>query len=475
MGNIIVPKDARTDPDKIAAFNALMRTSFSHFTRRVFMELNPGTDYQHNWHIDLMCEYLDAVLQGEIRRLLITIPPRYMKSIVVSTAFPAWVLGHDSTRQILAASYANDLAIKLNVDTRNVVESEWFRRAYPNFQMATDQNEKGYFRTTTGGHRKATTVGSSRIGFGGDILIFDDPLNPKKAASKVERESANSWFDQSFYTRQNNKKTAAIVGVMQRLHQKDLVGHLMEKGGYTLVSIPAVAEKQTIISYGKVNLTREAGDILHPAREGPTEIEEAKITLGTAAFSAQYQQNPTPADGEIFKLSWFRYYREAPEFIRIIQSWDTAYKADKLNDPSVCTTWGIANNGNYLLDVTRERLIYPDLKVKVMALAGKWNPSAILIEDKASGQSLLQDLGRETSLPVIPIEPEGDKLTRASVISPTIEAGRCYLPESAPWLHDFLTELATFPNCDNDDQVDSVSQMFSWIKKPKMTYHIGSL
>ncbi len=477
MGNIIVPgaTDPRTDPDNIRAFDALMRTSFSFFTRRVFMELNPGTDYQHNWHVDLMCEYLDAVMNGEIRRLLITIPPRYMKSIVVSVAFPAWVLGHDSTRQLLCASYTNDLAIKLNVDTRNVIESEWYRRAYPTVQMASDQNEKGYFRTTTGGHRKATTVGSSRIGFGGDFLIFDDPLNPKKAASKVERESANDWFDQSFFTRQNNKKTAAIIGVMQRLHEMDMVGHLVKKGGYELLSIPAVAERRTVISYGKVNVVREAGDILHPAREGPTEIEEAKITLGTAAFSAQYQQNPTPADGEIFNLKWFRYYREAPEFIRIIQSWDTAFKAEKLNDPSVCTTWGETTHGYYLLDVWRNRVIYPELKRTAMALAGKWNPSAILIEDKASGQSLIQDLNSETALPIIPIEPEGDKLTRASVVSPTVEAGRCYLPENAQWLHDFLMEMATFPNGEHDDQVDSVTQLLSWIKAPKMTYHIGSL
>lgn len=465
--------DPKRNADNIAAMNALMRQSFQFFTRRVFAELNPGTPYLHNWHIDLMCEYLDAVMRGEIRRLLINIPPRYMKSIVVSTAFPAWVLGHDPSRQILAASYANDLAVKLNVDTRNVLESEWYRRAYPTLQLATDQNEKGYFRTSLSGHRKATTVGSSRIGFGGDVLIFDDPLNPKKAASKKERESANDWFDQSFYTRQNNKKTAAIVGVMQRLHEKDLTGHLLAKGGWEHLNIPAIAEKRTIITYGKIKVVREAGDILHPDREDVAEIEDAKINLGSAAFSAQYQQNPSPADGEIFKLEWFRSYREAPDFITIVQSWDTAYKDKQLNDPSVCTTWGETTHGYYLLDVWRKRVKYPDLKRTAIALAGKWNPSAILIEDKASGQSLIQDLQTETAFPIITIAPNGDKLTRASIVSPTIEAGRCYLPANAPWLHDFTMELITFPKGETDDQVDSVTQFFNWKKAPKAAPYIG--
>lgn len=465
----------REDPKRIEAFNALMRTSFPHFFQRVFKQMSPATEFLPNWHIDLMGEYLAAVTRGELRRLIINIPPRYAKSLIVSTAWPAHVLGHKPSTQFLAASYSDKLANEFNVKTRDVMQSEWYRRAFPDVQLAPDQNEKGYFKTTVNGHRFATSVGASSIGFGGDIIIVDDPLSPKKAASKVERESANDWFDQSLYTRMNNKKTAAIVLVMQRLHQTDLTGHLIEKGGWEHLNIPAIAEKKTIISYGKVSVVREPGDLLHEAREGSAEIQEAKISLGTAGFSAQYQQNPTPADGDIFKLDWFREYREPPVFIRIIQSWDTAYKAEMLNDPSVCTTWGETLNGYYLLDVFRRRLIYPDLKRNVMALVAKYAPSVILIEDKASGQSLIQDLKGESALPVIAITPEDDKLTRASVVSPLVESGRIYIPKHAQWVHDYLTEMTTFPNAENDDQVDSTTQMLNWVKTPKSKIHMGSL
>ncbi len=463
---------APTDAD---AFSALMRTSLPWFTRRVFRHLNPETEYLHNWHIDLIGEYLEAVINGEIRRLNINMPPRYMKSIICNVALSAWVMGHRPSIQVLAASYADELALKFNTETRDVIQSEWFRRAFPTLQMATDQNEKGYFRTTLNGHRKATSVGTSRIGFGGNLLIVDDPLNPKKAMSQVERDSANNWFNQSFYTRMNNKKKDAIIVVMQRLHENDLSGQLIKDGGWENLNIQAIADTHQIISYGKVTVERQAGDILHPDREGTVELEEAKVRLGTQGFSAQYQQKPTPADGEIFSLAWFRRYRETPEFIRVVQSWDTAYKPDQINDPSVCTTWGEAINGYYLLDVWRSRVAYPELKRRFMALAAKWLPSAILVEDKASGQSIIQEFKNDTTLPVIAIEPEGDKLTRASVCSPKVEAGRLWLPDRAPWLHDFEQEMIQFPNGDNDDQVDSVSQFLNWASTKKGTVRVGVL
>ncbi len=451
------------DASEIKLFNALMRESFRHFTRKVFATVSPGSDYSHNWHIDMMCEYLQAVMDGDMRRLIINIPPRYMKSITVSIAFPAFVMGHNPSKQILAASYASDLSLELSTATRLVCESAWYRRAFPQFKMAKDQNTKGQFKTTQRGYRVATSVGTSRIGFGGDYLIVDDPIDPKKVASKVQRESANDWFRQSFYTRQNNKKKSSIIVVMQRLHEKDLTGFLLEQDIWEHLKIPAIAEKKTIIDFRNVRIERPAGDILHPEREGEAEMEITKISLGSIGFASQYQQEPAPADGAIFKLSWFRRYKEPPEFIRFVQSWDTAYKEDQLNDPSVCTTWGEAINGFYLLDSYVARLGYPELKKKAMSLAAKWVPDAILIEDKASGQSLIQDLRNETALPIITILPEASKEVRASVVSPKVEAGRVWLPEKAPWLHDYETEMTIFPNAEHDDQVDSTTQFLGWI------------
>lgn len=459
----------------LEAFDSLMRTSFRHYVRKVFNTVSPGSTYLHNWHVDLMAEYLQAVLDGDLTRLIINIPPRYMKSIAVSIAFPSYVIGQDPSRQILAASYSADLAMKFSTDTRLVCESDWYQRVFPGFQMAGDQNQKSFFATRKRGHRVATSVGTSRIGFGGDYLIVDDPLNPKEAASKAQREAANEWFRQSFYTRMNDKKTAAIIVVMQRLHEKDLTGVLLEDNIYEHLVIPAVAESKTIINFRGLHIEREPGDILHPEREGPKQIEEAKISLGSIGFAAQYQQQPAPAEGALFKLAWFRRYREKPEFIRIIQSWDTAFKPGQLNDPSVCTTWGETLTGYYLLDVFRDRLIYPDLKRTAMSLAAKWIPSVILIEDKASGQSLIQDLQRETALPVIGLDPEGDKMTRASVVSPSVEAGRVYLPETAPWLHDYQNEMIVFPNVDHDDQVDSTTQFLKWVSKRTFEPRIRSL
>lgn len=469
MSNLIqTPSDAD-------AFSALMRESLPFFTRRVFKHLNPDTPYLHNWHIDLIGEYLMALYRGEILRLVINMPPRYMKSICCNTAFSAWLLGHKPSTQVLTATYADDLALKFNTETREIIQSEWYRRAFPNLQIAPDQNEKGYFRTTRHGHRKATSVGTSRIGYGGDFLIVDDPLNPKKAASDTERQAGIDWFNQSFYTRTNNKKTARILVVMQRLHKGDLSGVLLEDPRWQHLNIQAIAESHQIISFGNVTVERQPGDILHPAREGPAEMEEAKTRLGTQGFSAQYQQQPTPSDGDIFNENWFKEYDEPPAFIRIVQSWDTAYKAKQINDPSVCLTFGETANGYYLLDVWRDRVQYPQLKREFLRMAAKWQPKAILVEDKASGQSLIQEFNQDTTLPIIKITPEDDKLTRASVISPKIEAGRLHVPKNKPFMHDFMQEMIQFPNGDHDDQVDSLSQFLNWASQHKNTPRIRRL
>lgn len=452
-------------PTRTEAFDALLRSRLAAFVEKTFHTVDPGTSYLHNWHIDLIGEYLEACTRREIKRLIINVPPRSLKSVCVSVSWPAWLLGHNPSERIIAASYSASLSKKHNIDCRLVLQSPWYRRVFPRTMLAPDQNEKHKFDTTARGMRFATSVNGTVTGDGGNFLIVDDPHNPQQALSPVERQQALTWFDQTFSSRLNDKNNGVIVVVMQRLHTDDLTGHLLAKGGWEHLCLPAVAETRTVIDFGRVKRVREQGELLHATREGHEAIERAKSDLGSYAFAGQYQQRPAPADGGIYKASWFqRYASPQEEYEMVVQSWDTAIKGHTGADPSCCTTWGIRKDGFDLLSVMVRRLEYPDLKAAVVKQGLDWQPHAILIEDKASGQQLLQDLKRESALPLIGITPEKDKVTRASAESATIEAGKVALPTSAPWLTDYEMEMLTFPNAPHDDQVDSTTQFLKWAK-----------
>lgn len=453
-----------------------LRSSCSAFIKKAFETVDPGACYSHNWHIDAIAYYLEAIHSGECKRLIINIPPRFMKSIAVTIAFPAWVLGQNPSQQIGAASYSASLSTKHSADCRLIMESAWYKMAFPETIIKDDMNTKAEYETTKQGHRFATSVGGTATGKGGNILITDDPIDPIRAASKTERDKANDWHGQTWSTRLNNPKDGAMVVVMQRLHANDLTGILIEEGGWEHLCIQHEAESRQTITYGDMSTTREEGELLHPQRMGPPEAQKLKTALGSYGYAAQYQQRPAPLGGGMVKIDWFKEYGVVPaseHIIRIVQSWDTAQKAKELNDPTVCTTWAETASGYYLLDVFRERLQYPDLKRSVMQLAAKYSPSVILIEDKSSGTSLIQDLHRDTALPVIAIMPTVDKVTRLATVAPSIEAGSVYLPTEGAWLHDFMQEFLSFPNSVHDDQVDSVSQFLNWIRCQEKTIMIG--
>lgn len=388
---------------------------------------------------------------------------------MASVSWPAWLIGRNPSERILALSYAQKLALKHSTDCRLVIRSPWYRSVFPDVELTDDQDTKEKFVTTKRGQRFAASFGGSAIGEGGNFIVVDDPVNPQQVLSEIERTSANRWFDQNVTTRLDNKKTGVIVVVMQRLHMQDVAGHLIEKGGWTHLNIPAIAETRTVYSFGKVQRVREEGEFLHSEREGREELDRQKIELGSFAFSAQYQQRPTPIEGGIFKGVWFKRYEKpltetGTPYKHIVQSWDTAIKPDQINDPSCCITWGERVDGWDVLQVIVRRLEYPDLKKSVLSQAEAFQPDAILIEDKASGQQLIQDLKRETKLPIIGITPTADKVTRASAVSALVEAGKVALPQNASWLTDFETELLTFPNAPHDDQVDAFSQFLNWAK-----------
>ncbi|MDX2095177.1 MAG: phage terminase large subunit [Alphaproteobacteria bacterium] len=450
-------------------FDAASRVHFSLFLRRVLATVDPAARYAHNWHMDAIAEYLAACAAGQVTRLIINLPPRMLKSTMVSVAWPAWLLGHQPSQRIMAACYAQSLSLKHSTDCRVVMQAPWYRKLFAHTRLTNDQNEKEKFTTTQRGYRRAVSVGGAAIGEGGNILIIDDPLNPLQASHHHQRVAVNQWFDHTWATRLDDKQHGVMLLVMQRLHPEDLSGYLLEKGGWEHLSLPAIAPEKTTIQIGSFRHTRARGDVLHVAREPLPVLERLKMDLGSANFNAQYQQMPVAQAGGLVHAHWLA--RVAPTVVlegeRYVQSWDTGVKAGAANDPSACATFALRDGVHVLVDMLVVRLEYPELKRAMVHHAARYCPEAILIEDKASGQSLLQDIRRETDLPVIACLPNADKVTRLLRVTPLMEAGKLALPTYAPWLAAFEQELFQFPDGAHDDQVDALSQYLNWVRSRK--------
>lgn len=445
---------------------ALLRTDLASFIGKAFGQITPGATYLPNWHIRAIAWHLQQVEAGQIKRLLITMPPRSLKSIAASVAFPAWILGRDPTRKIVCVSYANELSVKHSNDCRAVMQSDWYQALFPQNRIRRLKNTEHEVHTVSNGYRFATTTGGTLTGRGGNLIIIDDPIKASDAASEITRARVKSWFDETLLSRLDNKTEDAIVLVMQRLHVDDLAGHVLEKGGWVHLNLPAIAECEAKVVTGpNRHYVRQIGEVLHPAREPRFVLDELKIAMGSSTFSAQYQQAPVPPGGNMVRWEWFETYDELPPLgsnDKIVTSWDTASKATELADYTVGITFQTSGERIFIRDVVRERLDYPSLVRRVLAERERWKPTALLIEDKGSGTSLIQDL-RSKFVPVIPILPEGDKIVRMSAQSAKIEGGAVYLPKKADWLSDFRAEILAFPHGQFDDQVDALSQGLRWI------------
>jgi len=455
----------------LAECAALLRDDFASFAAWCFRELNPRTRFAMNWHFEVMAGKLAAVREGRIRRLIISVPPRHLKSHLTSVAFPAWCLGHDPSMQILCVSYAQDLADKLSRDCRRIVSSDRYQRLFPT-RLSPRHQAVPEFETTAQGCRIATSVGGVLTGRGADIIIIDDPLKPEEALSQAQRRAANEWYDHTLYSRLNDKLTGTIVLIMHRLHEDDLAGHVLTQEPWEVVRLPAIADEDELhraaTVFGLQSFGRKAGDALHPEREPPEMLEQIRRTLGEYNFAGQYQQAPAPQGGGMVKAAWFRSYaaNERPDqFDRIVQSWDTANKASELSDFSVYTSWGIKGKDLYLLHVLRKRMEYPELKRAVREQRDAFEASVVLIEDKASGTQLIQELIQEGLHAVTRYQPQSDKIMRMHAQTAMIENGFVHLPKEAGWLAEYLHELTVFPNGKHDDQVDSTAQMLDWFKQ----------
>ena len=371
-----------------AVLTALLRTDLRFFVWKCFQTILPGTPYLPNWHVDAIVHQLMRVQAGEISRLLINQPPRSLKSICVSVAYVAWVLGHDPTRRIIVVSYSSEFAAELHRQFRMIIDAPWYRALSPLMRPAKDSGTE--LVTTAGGSRYATSVGGTLTGRGADLIVVDDPLKAEEAMSEPARRRVIDWYAGTLVSRLNDKDRGPIVVVMQRLHENDLAGHLLDQGGWEHLDLPAIAIEDSIVPIGpgKPPFTRRPGDVLHAERESRAVLERIKAEIGSLMFSAQYQQRPVPLEGNLVKRDWFRFYDQPPSpgpGNLVVQSWDIAMMTGEANDFSVCTTWRMIKADYYLIDVFRARFQYPDLRRKIASLAARYGANTVLIEKAGPG------------------------------------------------------------------------------------------
>jgi len=474
----------------------LAERRFYEFVIQAWHVVEPVTPFVEGFHIGAIIEHLEAVSQGQIRNLLINVPPRHMKSLLVSVFWPAWEWVRNPHLRYLYSSYAASLSIRDSVKCRRLIESPWYQSRWADgFALTTDQNTKGRFDNNRSGYRLATSVGGAVTGEGGDRIVCDDPHNVQEAESDSIRSSTLEWWDVAMSTRQNDPKTTAMVVVMQRCHERDLAGHLLEKGNFEHLCLPAEYEgSKRKTSIGFQDPRRQHGELLWEERFGREQIEELKINLGSYAAAGQLQQRPSPAGGGIFKREWFKYWQPRganlpPVEVRLadgkikliqavdapagvdeqIQSWDCAFKDLLTSDYVVGQVW--ARRGSYFLlgDQVRARMDCPATVRAVRGLSAKWPATvAKLIEDKANGSAVIQMLSQE--IPgLLPVNPMGGKVARAAAVSPLVEAGNVFLPHPlfAPWVNDFIEECIAFPNGAHDDQVDAMTQALLRFNTPQ--------
>jgi len=458
------------DALKREAFRQAIRDHLSAFIDMVFREISPADTVEISWFIQAIAYHLELCAQRRIRRLIINIPPRHGKSISASVAFAAWLLARNPSERVVAVSYSAELAHRFSRDTRSVMQAPWYLSAFPKTRLKRASERD--LETTAHGGRYTTSIDGTLTGLGGNIFLIDDPNPASHEFSATGRETVRNWFSNTLMSRFNNISNGVIVVIQQRLHIEDLSGYLLDEPGseWLHLNLPAIATQDESIAIGPGRLHhRRVGDLLDPSRESEVTIAERRRGMTAKAFSAQFQQDPVPEDGEVIKWSWFKEYHVGPNYEsgdKIVQSWDTASKAGELNDFSVCTTWLVKGRDYYLLDVWRGRVTFPDLKRQVYALASRWAPDTLLIEDKGSGTQLIDQLIDEDdpNLPrPIRRTPKEDKVIRMAAQGAVMEQGRVHVPVDAHFMPAFRSELLQFPTGRHDDQVDSVSQFLQWV------------
>jgi len=455
---------------ELRLLDALLRNDFLTFAQRVFAELNPGRLFHRSWYHETIAYFVKVTaITGKNQRLIINLPPRSAKSTFVSVALPAFLLGRDPRKRIIVVSYNQDLAAMFGRQTRQVMQSAWYRRLFPSTVIPARAGEMQFY-TSAGGFRKATSVEGTLTGRGGDLIIVDDPQKASDAGSEAQRKTLTEWAMETLFTRLDDKVNGAIFLVQQRLHEEDLSGQLIRAGGWLDVRLPAIADQDERLILSDMPLRfhhRREGDLLDPVREPKEVLDRLRREMGSAQFLAQYQQAPVPPDGDVVKIEWFQRYDELPPADKTVLSIDTASKGGLQNDWSVMMLWRVVRNRYFLEVVWRHRVDFPELLARTKEVYAAFRPDTILVEDKGSGTGLIQMLHDDADgYPVVAYNPGlTDKKSRMEVQAAKIEGGLVFLPKSAPWLDDFVDEVRRFPNGRHDDQIDAMSQFLDYVSQ----------
>jgi predicted phage terminase large subunit-like protein len=444
-----------------------LRSDFVAFFGAAFSILEPGQTLEPTWHHEAIAKKLmDS--NGRRTREYIAAPPRSLKSLLVSVAWVAFKLGHEPGHKFICASYSGDLSKHLAAQCRKLMQSEFYRRL---FATRLDKATDDVLVTTVGGFRIATSVGATVTGYGGDTLISDDPLSATEAYSLTARKALIAWFTGTFMSRLNNKRAGTVFVVGQRLHEGDLIGYLIDKG-WSGLTLPAIAPRDMVIPLtdrvlppvGRTHFWKK-GEPLQ-AREPLLVLEDLKRDMTPTMFAAQYLLDPVPETGNRLDPDWLKWYEQRlvrlPED-QVVQSWDTAVKATAGADYSVCLTFLVRNNNEYyLIDDWRKKVDFPGLQDAVLHKIAEFQPAAILIEEHASGQPLIDQCRAKGMSNIIGRRPTKDKVTRMITETTKLRAGCLILPKAAPWLDEFMIEYLAFDGGKYDDQIDALSQFLNW-------------
>ena len=481
----IVLEDVGNEPDAIETLLSMSAqelesrnflNSFALYVKAAWPLIDPSP-LEWGWFLEVLCGECERWARGEYTNLAIAVPPGFGKSLIASVLLPTWMWARNSTTQFLCCSHSQTLSTRDNVKARNVLRSNWYQKNFvrEQWEFSRDQDQKTQYRNSTGGARQALGGKTNLLGWRGDKLIFDDPVdvNPRKPPRREDLDAAYDWVQTIRNTRINHPKTAQSLLIMQRVDPRDPIGRILEDEPKDWNVVCFDMEYDSKMEFRHRDDPRKTpGELLFPERLGPPEVKRRRIAQGEEAYSAQNQQMPITASGSIISPQWFVYYdgipreRDLTQYDFIVGSWDCAFVGKKTSSWVVGTVWGVKNPTSIetrvfdLLEVHREHLTYTQTRAAVRRMALNWPElDIIIVESKANGPAIIDDLKTEIqNLVSFDPTPYGEKEQRLRAVASIFEAGRVRLPRTAPWVPTYIKEITYFPKTDEDDQVDSTTQ-----------------
>jgi predicted phage terminase large subunit-like protein len=470
--------------------DAVYRTSFLHFAKRAFFEVEPATGFEDNWHLEAISEHLDAVYRGDIKRLIINMPPRTLKSYLIARAFPAWVMGRSPNKKFIVSSYGHEVAEQNSLACRRIMKSPWYQQLFKGTRINPEVDRNTHFETTMAGQYYAASALSPVVGIGADIILLDDLIKPMEAGSETVRNSVNENMRSTFFSRLNDKRTGAIILVMQRVHEDDPAGHLLKDGGWVHLKLPAEAHEDITIELGDKKWEMKRGDLLFPARLSRTILDQTRLDMSEFHYVGQYLQEPVPLGGGELKEEWLQFYAPGgvkPKEMNICILVDPAggeelnKKKRKNSDWTVFVVVGLASDNNYyVLDMVRDRLNPTDRIDTLFMLHRKWNELSgkppkvgyekygMMTDTHYAREKMKQDA---YNFQLIELGGSMMKEERIRRLIPDMQNGRLYVPGNLIYVDiegrrfDLITELkgemASFPKAKHDDILDALSRIYT--------------